>query len=124
MISNIKDYDVTSSLNVLSRLYHETKREYDDLKVSMGYKEKRLKAIHDRMEKIISENEEYQIALDNFLEHNSHYQVVNFVESLLNTRDKKTVMEYIEKTLKLSETDHRYTKRFWEEAMKNGVYTI
>ena len=117
-ISPFQDYELTSSLEELERLYYETKKEIDQLKDTLKYREERLSAILGRMDSIVSEKEEYEINYSNFNTSPRHAGMIDFAEKHLGTRDKKKVIEFVLNTLGYPEKDSRYTKQYWISEVK------
>ena len=124
MISPFKDYELTNSLMELSDMFRKTREEKRRLEEEIKHKVERLNAIEKRMRDIVSNEDKWKIAKNNFLTFSNHQSIVDFVERMLNTRDNEKVMNVIMHTMNITEMDSRYTKEYWENELNNGTYSV
>ena len=76
------------------------------------------------MRDIVSNEDKWQIAKNNFITFSNNQLIVDFVERMLKTRDNEKVMNVIMHTMNLTEMDSRYTKEYWENELNNGTYSV
>lgn len=124
MISPFKDYELTNSLMELSDMFRKTREEKRRLEEEIKHKVERLNAIEKRMRDIVSNEDKWKIAKNNFLTFSNHQSIVDFVERMLKTRDNEKVMNVIMHTMNITEMDSRYTKEYWENELNNGTYSV
>lgn len=124
MISPFKDYELANSLMELSDMFYKTREEKRRLEEEIKYKVERLNAIEKRMRDIVSNEDKWQIAKNNFITFSNNQLIVDFVERMLKTRDNEKVMNVIMHTMNLTEMDSRYTKEYWENELNNGTYSV
>lgn len=124
MISPFKDYELTNSLMELSDMFRKTREEKRRLEEEIKHKVERLNAIEKRMRDIVSNEDKWKIAKNNFLTFSNHQSIVDFVERMLKTRDTEKVMNVIMHTMNLTGMDSRYTKKYWENELNNGTYSV